>query len=208
MLNSKRIVFGMVFLVSGITVAALSGKGPPPRRLQYGVEAGAHRSVAPAELARWIIEGRRDFAVIDLRSPADFQKGHVLAAVNCSHCHVDRRAAPKAEEAGNFVDLSKKLIVYTETGTERVELPRRLATNPNLFLLRGGWQAWQRDILTKVSLDGVDDGEERAERLRREAVRAFFSGERVSTPGAAQSPAAPTPRERAPRPAATAREGC
>ena len=156
MLSTKRIVFGVVLFASGITVAALSAKGPPPRRLSYAVEAGAHRAVAPAELARWIIEGRRDFTVVDLRSPSDFEMGHIRTAVNCGHCHVNRQdgPGPKAELAGNFVDLSKKLIVYTETGTERLELPRVLARNPNLFLLKGGWQGWKTDILSKVSFDG------------------------------------------------------
>jgi rhodanese-related sulfurtransferase len=208
MLNTKRVIFGVVFFASGITIAALSTKGPPPRRLSYEVEAGAHPTVAPRELARWLIEGRRDFTVIDLRSPSDFEQGHIRTAVNCGHCHVNRQESPKAEEAGNFVDLSKKLVVYTESGTERVELPRVLARNPNLFLLKGGWRAWRGDILGKVSFDGVTDDEARAELLRREAIRAFFAGERVSSGNAAELPVAPIKRESAHRPAAGAREGC
>jgi rhodanese-related sulfurtransferase len=205
MLNGKRILFAAAVFLSGVTVAALSVKGPPPRRLRYEVEAKAHRAVAPAELARWIIEGRRDFTVIDLRGPPDFEKGHIRSAVNCGHCHVDRSEGQKAVTAGNFVDLSKKLVVYTETGEEHVELPKILAHHPNLLLLKGGWRGWQADILAPVSFDGVTDDERRVELLRREAVRAFFAGERANT---AELPMAPIKRENAHRPASGAREGC
>lgn len=207
MFNTKRIIFAGLVLLSGITVAALSAKGPPPRRLRYEVDANAHRAVAPAELSQWIIEGRRDFTVIDLRSPAQFEQGHIRSAVNCGHCHVSREEGRTAVEAGNFVDLSKNLVVYTETGTERVELPRILARNPNLFLLKGGWRGWQEHILKPVSFDGVTDDEQRSELLRREAVRAYFAGERPSSGNTADLPVTPIKRQTAHQPA-TAREGC
>ena len=208
MLNTKRVLFALVVFASGITVAALSAKGPPPRRLRYEVEAGAHRAVTPGELARWMIEGRRDFTVIDLRSPPEFEKRHIRSAVNCGHCHVNRDEGRRAVESGNFVDLSKKLVVYTETGTERVELPSFLARNPNLLLLKGGFHGWEQAILSPVSFEGITDDEQRAEALRREAIRAFFAGERAGSGNTADLPVAPIKREDAHRPAATAREGC
>lgn len=207
MLTTKRVIFGLLLFASAIAVAALSAKGPPPRRLRHEVEAGAHRAVTPAELAKWMIEGRRDFTVVDLRTPEQFEQGHIRWAVNCGHCHTSRDEGRRAVENANFVDLSKKLIVYTETGTERVELPKLLARNPNLLLLKGGFSGWENDILSKVSFDGVTDGEQRAELERKEAVRAFFAGERPQSGNTADLPVTPIKRQDAHRPAAP-REGC
>ncbi len=207
MLTTKRVIFGLVALASGITVAALSAKGPPPRRLRYEVNAAAHRAVTPAELAKWMLEGRRDFTVVDLRTPEQFERGHIRSAVNCGHCHTSREEGRRAVEEGNFVDLSKKLVVYTETGTERVELPKILALNPNLLLLKGGFGAWESDILREVSFEGVADEDQRAELRRREAIRAYFAGERAQSGNTADLPVAPIKRQDAHHPAA-AREGC
>lgn len=207
MLNTKRVIFAAVVFASGITVAALSAKGPPPRQLRYEVDAQAHRAVPPGELAKWIVEGRRDFTVIDLRPKEQFEQGHIRSSVHCGHCHESREEGRQAVAGGDFVDLSKKLIVYTETGTERVELPKLLARNPNLWTLRGGWQGWKAEVLSKASLDGVVDDERKAELQRREAVRAFFAGERPTSGNTAVLPIAPIKRQNAHQPAA-AREGC
>jgi rhodanese-related sulfurtransferase len=205
MFTTGRALSGAALFAAAITVAALSARSHPSHPRLYDV-AGVHRSVTPDEVATWIIEGRRDFTVIDLRPPADFERGHIPVAVNCHHCHVDRQGAGDAEE-GYSVDLSKKLVAYTETGTEHVELPRIVARHPSLMLVKGGWQAWKTDVLGPVSLEGVDD-EARPELQRREARRAYFAGEHVGSGAAAAPAVVPTKRE-CPRPAAaTAREGC
>lgn len=207
MLTRNRIVFAAVLLVSGLAVAALANRGPPPRRLVQVVDARTHQAVQPQELARWFVEGRRDFTVVDLREPTAFQAGHVRNAVSCSHCHDSAAEGRAAVEKGDFVDLSKKLVVYTETGRESVELPRALARNPRLMLLEGGYRGWRDEVLGKVSFEGVTDPERLEALGRREALRAFFSGERPSAAPVAPLPVAPIRRESAHKPA-TAREGC
>lgn len=206
MMTRNRILFAVVVLTSGITVAALASRGPPPRKLKYEVDARTHAVVQPNELAKWIVEGRRDFTVIDLRQPADFEKGHVRSAVNCGHCHANAAEGRAAVDKGDFVDLSKKLVVYTATGTEPVELPKVLARNPNLLLMKDGYAGWERDVLAKVSFEGVTDQDRMNELQQKEALRAFFSGERPSAV-TAPLPIAPIRRDTAHKPAA-AREGC
>lgn len=206
MLTRNRILFAAVVLISGVTVAALSTRGPPPRKLTHAVDARDHAQVKPTQLAEWVIEGRRDFTVIDLRSPDDFGQGHVKNAVNCGHCHANAAEGRAAVEKGDFVDLSKKLVVYTATGKEPVELPKVLAHNPNLMLLEGGYQGWQDQVLAKVSFDGVTDPERLNELARKEAMRAYFAGERPSA-APAVLPTAPIRKDNAHKPAAP-REGC
>lgn len=206
MITRNRLLFSAVMLTSGITVAGLASRGPPPRRLTYEVDARNHGVVQPAELAKWIVEGRRDFTVIDLRAPTEFDRGHVKNAVACGHCHANAAEGRAAVDKGDFVDLSKKLVVYTATGTEPVQLPKVLASNPNLLLLKGGYEGWEHDVLAKVSFEGAADQEKLNELQQKEAVRAFFAGERP-TSVVAPLPTAPIRRDTAHKPA-TAREGC
>lgn len=203
--GKHALTFAVALLAAGAAVAGLSLRGEPQRRLHYGVSQ-ATRPVKPAELAAWIIEGRRDFAVIDLRGQPSFEKGHVRDAVSCSTCHTSAAEGRKAVQETMFVDLSKKLVLYTETGTEEVFLPKLLAKNPRLYTLEGGYAAWQRDVLAPVAFGGETDVEQVHQKQQREAVRAFFAGERASSAPAAL-PLAPIKRKAAHQPAG-AREGC
>ena len=206
MWKKRAMAFAGVLLLSGVAVAGLATRGEPKRRLQYDVTRTSQVIRAP-ELARWIIEGRRDFAVVDLRDGAGFQAGHVKGAVHCGKCHSSAAEGRKALQESLFVDLSKKLVLYTETGKEPVELPKLLAKNPRLYLLEGGYQAWKNEVLAPVPLGGETDREALDQKRRREAVRAYFAGERVDTGKAAELPVAPIRRANAHQPAG-AHEGC
>jgi len=201
--GKNGIIFAVVLLVAGAAVAGLSLRGEPKRKLRYQVSST--QTVTPAELAAWIIEGRRDFSVVDLRDPEDYAKGHVRGAVSCGSCHTD--AAEAKQDETTFVDLSKKLVLYTDTGTESVDLPKLLAKNPRLYVLAGGWEAWQRDVLAPVTFGGETDQEQVDEKQRREAVRAFYAGERTDSARPAALPITPI-RRKAAHQTAGAHEGC
>ena len=202
--GKNAILFAVVVLVASAAVAALSFRGEPKRRLRFGVSQRA-RTVTPQELASWIIEGRRDFAVIDLRDGEDFKKGHVRDAVSCGTCH-DTAEEGRKETQETFIDLSKKLVLYTDTGDETVDLPRSLAKNPRLYTLTGGYEAWQREVLAPVPFGGETSAEQLQLKQQKEAVRAFFAGERPVTPKAVL-PLAPIKRSSPHQPAGP-REGC
>jgi rhodanese-related sulfurtransferase len=202
--GKHAVTFAVACLVAGAAVAALSFGGEPKRRLHFGVSQSA-RTVKPAELASWIIEGRRDFVVIDMRQQTDFAKGHVRDAVSCGVCHSSAAEGRKAAAETMFVDLSKKLVLYTATGTESVELPKLLAKNSRLFTLEGGYAGWARDVLAPVAFGGEVDQDQVYAKQRQEAVRAFFAGERPSQN--AVLPVAPIKRQNTHQPAG-AREGC
>jgi len=200
------ILFAVVLLVTGASVAALGFKGEPKRKLRFGISQGA-RTVTPHELASWIIEGRRDFAIIDLRDQIDFKRGHVRDAVSCAECHTSTEEGRKDTRETLFVDLSKKLVLYTETGDETVDLPKSLAKNPRLYTLKGGYAAWERDVLAPVKFGGEPDQEQLLVKQRQEAVRAFFAGERTGSSTPAVLPLEPIKRQSTHQPAG-AREGC
>lgn len=207
MFSKNSMAFAGVLLAAAAVIAAVSLKGEPKRRLSLKVESDASRLVDPAELADWIIAGRRDFAVIDMRSSEQYQRSHIRQAVHCGTCHENKAEGAKAMKGESFVDLSKKLVFYTEGGNEEVELPRVLHDNPRLYRLAGGFARWQKDVLAPVSFEGLSDEDELAAARKREAVRAYFSGERPA-PASARLPVAPIRRVGEHKGAPAASEGC
>ncbi len=203
--GKSGLTFGAVLLVASVAVAALSFRGEPKRKLRFGVSQRS-RTVTPAELASWIIEGRRDFAVIDLRDQDEFKKGHVRDAVSCGTCH-DTAEEGRKDSQETFIDLSKKLVLYTDTGDETVDLPKSLAKNPRLYTLTGGYEAWQREVLAPVTFGGETTTEQLQLKQRQDAVRAFFAGERPASSKPAVLPLAPIKRKSEHQPAGP-REGC
>lgn len=207
MLTKKRLLFAATFLAAGAAILVASLRGEPQHRLSFAFVSSQSHLVKPTQVADWIIEGRRDFSIIDMRKAEAFNAGHIRGAVNCSSCHVNRQQGAAAQRGDTFVDLSKKLVIYSETGQEPIELPRILRDNPRLLRLDGGWAAWQRDILSPVSLENTPVGEELAAKRKREAVRAYFSGEQPTIQRVAKLPVTPIRRRGAHKIAVTD-EGC
>jgi uncharacterized protein len=205
MRSRATLAFVGLLLVGGVAVAALSLRGAPPRRVKLQVAQKGLAQVAPAELAQWVLEGRRDFVIVDLRKGDAYEAGHIRDAVHCGSCHEDKATGRKAQEGPHFIDLSKKVVLYADAGEAPLELPPIIVRNPRLYVLAGGYAAWQRDILAPVVLGGETDRSELEPKLRREAVRAFFAGERPAT--VAPLPLTPVKRENAHTPAGKA-EGC
>jgi rhodanese-related sulfurtransferase len=206
MFSRNQIVLGAVLLAIGAALAVASLRGEPKRRLSLKVETESSRRVEPRELAAWMIEGRRDFAVVDMRSAEDYAKGHLRQAVNCGSCHESKEAGAKAMKGEGFVDLSKKLVFYTEGDGEEILLPRLLHDNPRLYRLAGGWSRWQKEVLAPVRFEGISDEEQLGEARKRAAVRSFLNGERPA-PVNARLPVTPI-RRVGEHKAATASEGC
>jgi len=192
--NKRTFIAGGVALLLGATIAVASIRGEPQRRLTLTVEPEASHLVEPREVAEWIITGRRDFAVVDMRSSQDYATSHVRGAVNCGSCHENRAAGAKAMHGDGFVDLSKKLVLYTQTGAEPIVLPKLLHDNPRIALLAGGYERWEKDLLSPVALEGIADEDELNAAKKREAVRAFLNGERVGPSNVAKLPMTPIKR--------------
>ncbi|HEY6001351.1 MAG TPA: rhodanese-like domain-containing protein [Anaeromyxobacter sp.] len=206
MISRPKLFFAVLGLV-GAGVAAASLRGGPQRRAVLPLEAPAARRVTPAELAGWTIEGRRDFTVVDLRSRAEFQAGHVRGAVSCASCHQDRTEAKKAQAGEELVDLSKNVVLYTQSGAEPVVVPRILHDNPRVLLLSGGYDAWRRDVLAPVDLASVRTDEDLVAARKRDAVRSFFTGEAAAAPPVAKLPVVPV-RRTGPHKVGGTAEGC
>lgn len=96
--------------------------------------AGAR--MTPLEAVRLIND--REPVVIDVRTPSDFKKGHLLNAVNVPAAKIGERAGELAK------DKSKPLLVYCALGGSAVEAAKNLrkAGYSEVYPLRGGLNGW------------------------------------------------------------------
>lgn len=102
------------------------------------------KSVSPQELVT-LVNGEQA-AVIDLRDPAEFRKGHVVDAINIPYGKVDERW-------GEFEAVRERpLVLVCKMGQFSAAVGKRLLGKgfPKVFRLRGGIMEWQNSQLPLV----------------------------------------------------------
>lgn len=172
----------------------------------FSVESTKKSSVTPDELSSWIVGGKRDFVVLDLRDDAAYKKGHIRGAVQCGNCHAGKKDGRSFLKEMPEIDFSKKLVFYTQTDKEPVKLPKVMVDNPRLFRLAGGYQAWDNQVMKEVKVEAGDSEAQVMAKRKQAAVRNMFLGKSSAGAGA-QLKIKPIRRART-HSSAPADEGC
>ena len=104
--------------------------------------------VQAAQLADWIIQGRNDFKLVDLRSERDFDAYHIPTAQDL----------PLASLTPDFAAHNDRIILYSGDGTEAAQAWFLLEAQgfKNVYLLEGGLRAWQIIVLFPQKSAGTD----------------------------------------------------
>lgn len=102
-------------------------------------KAGARanvQNVTPAEAEKLLAE-RKDLVVLDVRTPEEFEKGHLPGAKN-----VDFLGAQFAKNAAAFA--GKPIVVHCAAGNRSAKALPLLdqKTFPQIYHLSGGYAAW------------------------------------------------------------------
>jgi len=81
--------------------------------------------------------------VVDVRTPGEFQRGHVPGAVNIPYQQVGARLSELGELNG------RDIVLYCEVGprAQRAEASLRAAGVERLYLLEGSMAAWRQSQL-------------------------------------------------------------
>ncbi|MDM4768614.1 rhodanese-like domain-containing protein [Solimonas sp. SE-A11] len=105
----------------------------------HGNLAGGKRLTA-LEAVRFIND--KDPLIIDLRTAADFKRGHLLNAVNAPFAKFD-------EYAGQFRDKSRPVLLYCALGTMGGAIAEKLRKQgyAEVYPLRGGINGWLMNSL-------------------------------------------------------------
>lgn len=169
MMAALALLFVAVVLAVAGTMAHGGGAGPVDSAaiMQGIIEEKDH--VTPTELARWIIEKRQDYQLIDLRQPWQFDDYHIPTAVNVPLGQFFQEANLKQ------LDRTKKIVVYGLGAGHAAETQLLLQMKGyNAYSVREGISAWWDQVVTPTSLrsDSADPaGYQQAKQLRE-----FFFG--------------------------------
>jgi hypothetical protein len=141
--------------------------------------------VTAGELAAWIVEGRSDYRLVDLRSEKEYAEYHVPTAEN-----VTVTALPDAPLLRN-----ERIVLYSEGGIHASQawMLMRAQGFKSVYTLKGGLEQWKDDVLFPTLADGAPP-QERARFERAAALSRFFGGtprQGGSAPVAAKAPELP-----------------
>lgn len=137
------------------------------RELALVVGTEADHVEAP-ELAAWIIQGRADYRLIDLRSGAEFAEYHIPTAQNI----------PMNVLTDAGLGRQEKLVLYSEGGIHSAQawMLLRAQGYASVYMLKGGLDEWKDQVVFPVVADNPTPAERaRDERLR--SISTFFGGQ-------------------------------
>ena len=149
-------------LIPLFLVLLLAGCSRDPQLLEARMKSGRTQS---ATVADWIIQGRNDFMVIDLRPAEAYQKGHVPGAINVSPEQLSRTGTVRS------LPDYKKLVFYGAEDRQARLLAPAFGRGLNALTLDGGYEGWVREVMTRPA--SVSSPAE----AKREAVSKYFRGE-------------------------------
>jgi hypothetical protein len=144
------------------------------REILTGVERQEDH-VTPGELAAWIIEGRTDYRLVDIRDEKAFAEYHVPTAEN----------VPLATVADGALGRTERIVLYGDGGIHAAQAWMVLKGRgyTHVYTLREGLDAWKDEVLfPAVPQNPTPEQQARFERSVQ--VAKFFGGQ----PRAAAAP--------------------
>jgi rhodanese-related sulfurtransferase len=158
------------------------------RELALAVGTEADHVEAP-ELAAWIIEGKADYRLVDLRSEAEFAQYHIPTAVNI----------PMNVLTDAGLGRDEKIVLYSEGGIHSAQawMLLRAQGYKGAYMLKGGLDDWKDQVVFPVLVDNPTP-EQRARDERRRAMASFFGGQPRSAAAVAAGGASAMPGIAAP----------
>lgn len=123
--------------------------------------------VSVDELAGWIVTGRADYRLIDLRDAKAFAEYHVPTAEN----------VPVTELGPERLGRQEKLVLYSDGGIHATQawMLLRAQGYRSVYTLRGGLEEWKDEVLFPT-LSAEAKPAERAAFERRAQLARFFGG--------------------------------
>ena len=156
------------------SIAACGSSGEQGTSLTDVARAAAQQDDRESveDLAGWLVEGRSDFKLVDVRSPEDFEKGSIVDAENIP------LATIVSEDVLARLPSDRMVIVYSN-GSENAAKAAVLLrlSGVDAHLLTGGYTVWQQRILNPDISAKELDGES-LQVSKQRALSCYFVGER------------------------------
>lgn len=127
--------------------------------------------VSPEELADWIMQGKADFRLVDLRSEKEFAEYHIPGAEN-----IPLATIPEAD-----LLRSEKIVLCSEGGIHSAQgwFFLKAKDFKAVYILRGGLDEWKDKILfPKLAVNAT--AYDKAAFEKAKAASAYFGGTPIS----------------------------
>ncbi|MBS1858786.1 MAG: rhodanese-like domain-containing protein [Acidobacteria bacterium] len=193
-LAGKRLAAAVIILLAAAlalaaTMARGGGEGAVNAATVAGVVNSEQDHVTPGEMARWIVEKRKDYQLIDIRSAWEFDDYHIPTATNIPLTQLFEDSGLKQ------LSREKKIVLYGFGAGHAAQAQLLLSMKGyQAYSLRDGISDWWETIMSPKSIrsDPPDpNGYREAKQLRE-----HFMGT-----GGPASPATAAPPVPAPPPA-------
>jgi rhodanese-related sulfurtransferase len=209
---SRNVKLGLLVCLLGL-VAAFAGSPYKGTRVTLdavdlaGIVQREVDHVNPTDLADWIIKGKSDYRLLDLRSQAEFDQYHIPSAEN----------VPLATLPNYGVERNEKIILYSEGGIHSAQAWFLLKAMgyKSVYMLRGGLDDW-KDLVLFPTVPQNPSPEQLVAFAKMKEVSKYFGGTpRAESSSKASDSALPLPKLQMPgsqsSPVATPKkkkEGC
>lgn len=171
-----RMMIRTLAIVALAAVAGCGGNNATESRVTLVdvAQAAARGSdnVAVEDLARWLVEERKDFVLLDVRARADFEQGRIGDAHNLSIAEL------VTKDVLESLPRDRKVVVYSngsETGSKASVLLRLAGIDAHV--LSGGYNAWHARILNP-DIPTEETAGESLQVSEQRALACYFVGER------------------------------
>ena len=138
-----------VFAALIIAVIMIFLPGQDRKRYSFNPDAIAgtisesREHVSPGDLSQWIIQGKNDFTLVDIRSKEEFAKGHIRTAKNIPLPVLLKRSTMERE----FID-GKMVVLYSNGTSHAAQAWLVLKTaGIDCYVLEGGYNYWVETVL-------------------------------------------------------------
>lgn len=123
--------------------------------------------VSPEDLADWIIQGRSDYRLLDLRTEAEFNQYHIPGSEN----------VPLTALAQHGLMRNEKILLYSEGGIHSAQAWFLLKAQgyKGVYMVRGGLEEWKDLVLFPQLAAGASPEQQKAFEKAKH-VSAYFGG--------------------------------
>jgi rhodanese-related sulfurtransferase len=181
-LGAVALVLGALAVFADVTPSRLVTVHA--KELLTGIERREDH-VTPQELAAWIVEGRSDYRLVDIRDETAFAEYHIPGAEN----------VPLATVADGALSRADRIVLYGEGGihTAQAFMVLKGLGYPRVYTLLEGIEAWKDEVLFPV-MPRSPDPEQQVLFARAAEVAKYFGGQprAAAAAGAAVPLALPT----------------
>jgi rhodanese-related sulfurtransferase len=181
-LGLLAVIAGDPYVGSSVTIDS--------KELSLIVERGTDH-VDAVEVADWIIQGRRDYRLLDLRDEAAFAQYHIPTAENVSPSSLDDYPLARNE----------KIVLYSDGGIHAAQswFLMKARKYRGVYILRGGLEEWKDAVLfPEIPVNPTPEQMAAYEKAR--SVAAYFGGAPRSGSGSKSAPELTMPKLDAPSP--------